>query len=91
MDENAGLYVTANGIAVGQCAGVMRWCETAEHRNYTFGLVMDASAAVSSDGDQIEFTVAPTDLVQSLTVTFHAHQMSAGFPNNHSGSRHLRF
>ena len=79
MDENAGLYVTANGAsAVGQCAGVDAFgAETAEHRNYTFGLVMDASAAVSSDGDQIEFTVAPTDLVQSLTVTAHAHQMSA--------------
>ena len=79
MDENAGLYVTANGAsAIGQCAGVDAFgAETAEHRNYTFGLVMDASAAVSSDGDQIEFTVAPTDLVQSLTVTAHAHQMSA--------------
>lgn len=79
MDENAALYVTANGdSAVGQCAGVDAFgAETVEHRNYTFGKVMDASAAVSSDGDQIEFTVAPTDLVQSLTVTAHAHQMSA--------------
>ena len=79
MDENAALYVTANGdSAVGQCAGVDAFgAETVEHRNYTFGKVMDASAAVSSDGDQIEFTVTPTDLVQSLTVTAHAHQMSA--------------
>ena len=79
MDENAGLYVTANGAsAVGQCAGVDAFgAETAEHRNYTFGLVMDASAEVTSEGDQIEFVVAPTDLVQSLTVTAHAHQMSA--------------
>ena len=79
MDENAALYVTANGdSAVGQCAGVDAFgAETVEHRNYTFGKVMDASAAVSSDGDQIEFTVTPTDLVQSLTVSAHAHQMSA--------------
>ena len=79
MDENAALYVTANGdSAVGQCAGVDAFgAETVEHRNYTFGKVMDASAAVSSDGDQIEFTVTPTDLVQTLTVTAHAHQMSA--------------
>ncbi len=79
MDENAGLYVTANGAsAVGQCAGVDAFgAETAEHRNYTFGMVMDASAEVTSEGDQIEFVVAPTDLVQSLTVTAHAHQMSA--------------
>ena len=79
MDENAALYVTANGdSAVGQCAGVDAFgAETVEHRNYTFGKVMDASAAVSSDGDQIEFTVTPTELVQSLTVTAHAHQMSA--------------
>jgi len=79
MDENSGLYVTANGpSAIGQCAGVDAFgAETVEHRNYTFGMVMDASAAVSSDGDQIEFTVAPTDLVQSLTVTAHAHQMTA--------------
>ena len=79
MDENSGLYVTANGpSAIGQCAGVDAFgAETVEHRNYTFGMVMDASAVVSSDGDQIEFTVAPTDLVQSLTVTAHAHQMTA--------------
>ncbi len=79
MDENAGLYVTANGAsAVGQCAGVDAFgAETAEHRNYTFGMVMDASAAVTPDGDNIEFTVAPTDLIQSLTVTAHAHQMLA--------------
>ena len=78
MDENAALYVTANGAsATGQCAGVDAFgAETVEHRNYTFGMVMDASASVPSDGDQIEFTVTPTDLVQSLTVTAHAHQMT---------------
>ena len=79
MDQNAALYVTANGAsAVGQCAGVDAFgAETIEHRNYTFGLVMETSAAVSSDGNQIEFTVAPTELVQSLTVAAHAHQMTA--------------
>ena len=78
MDENAALYVTANGAsATGQCAGVDAFgAETVEHRNYTFGMVMDASASVPSDGDQIEFTVTPTDLIQSLTVTAHAHQMT---------------
>ena len=91
MDENAALYVTANGdSAVGQCAGVDAFgAETVEHRNYTFGKVMDASAAVSSDGNEIEFTVAPTDLVQSLTVSAHAHQMSDGLRNDCSGSRGL--
>ena len=36
MDENAGLYVTANDeSAVGQCAGVDAFgAETVEHRNY---------------------------------------------------------
>ena len=55
MDENAALYVAASGdSAVGQCAGVDAFgAETVEHRNYTFGKVMDASAALSSDGDQI--------------------------------------
>lgn len=83
MDENAALYVTANGdSAIGQCAGVDAFgAETAEHRNYTFGNVMAASASLSTDGDKIEFTVAPTDIVQSLTVTAHAHQATSMGPD----------
>ena len=76
MDENAGLYVMANGAsAVGQCAGVDAYgAETVEHRNYTFGKVMDASAALSPSGDTIEFTPVSTGMVASLTVDAHALQ-----------------
>ncbi|MGB2339697.1 MAG: hypothetical protein ACPH9K_01725 [Candidatus Poseidoniaceae archaeon] len=78
MDENAALYVTANGAsAVGQCAGVDAFgAETVEHRNYTFGNVMDASAVLSSNGETIEFTPSSTGIVGSLTVMAHAHQMT---------------
>ncbi|MGB1488419.1 MAG: hypothetical protein ACPG83_07470, partial [Candidatus Poseidoniaceae archaeon] len=83
MDENAGLYVTANGAsAVGQCAGVDAFgAETAEHRNYTFGMVMDATAALSSNGDSIEFTPTSTAIVSSLTVMAHAHQTGVMGPD----------
>lgn len=83
MDENAGLYVTANGAsAVGQCAGVDAFgAETAEHRNYTFGMVMDATAALSSSGDSIEFTPTSTGIVSSLTVMAHAHQTGVMGPD----------
>ena len=76
MDENAGLYVMANGAsAVGQCAGVDAYgAKTVEHRNYTFGKVMDASAALSPSGDTIEFTPVSTGMVASLTVNAHALQ-----------------
>ena len=83
MDENAALFVTANGdSAVAQCAGVDAYgAETEEHRNYTFGKVMDASAVLSTDGDVIEFSPTPTGLVPSVTVTAHAHQMSKTGPD----------
>ncbi len=76
MDENAGLYVTANGAsAVGQCAGVDAFgAETEEHRNYTFAKVMDVSAVLSSDGDVIEFTPTSTGVSSSLTVLANAVQ-----------------
>ena len=83
MDENAALFVTANGdSAVAQCAGVDAYgAETEEHRNYTFGKVMDASAVLSTDGDVIEFSPTSTGLVPSVTVTAHAHQMSKTGPD----------
>lgn len=83
MDENAALFVTANGdSAVAQCAGVDAYgAETEEHRNYTFGKVMDASAVLSIDGDVIEFSPTSTGLVPSVTVTAHAHQMSKTGPD----------
>lgn len=78
MDETASLYVTANGAsAVGQCAGVDAYgAETVEHRNYTFGNVMDASAVLSADGEKIEFTLSTTEIVDTLTVGAHAYQTS---------------
>ena len=83
MDEDAGLYVTANGpSAVGQCFGVDAFgAETEEHRNYTFGKVMEADAILSSSGDIIEFTPTSTGLVSSVTVTAHAHQMMKSGPD----------
>ena len=83
MDENAALFVTANGdSAVAQCAGIDAYgAETEEHRNYTFGKVMDASAVLSTDGDVIEFSPTSTGLVPSVTVTAHAHQMSKTGPD----------
>ena len=78
MDENAGLYVTANGeSAVGQCAGVDAFgAETVEHRNYTFGGVLGvSSASVEDDGIRINWGISGS-LVSSLTVTAHAHQES---------------
>ena len=81
MDENAGLYVTADGSsAVGQCAGVDAFgAETAEHRNYTFGKVLTVVYPMSglpglTFGDEIGVVWYATNLVTSLTVTAHAHQ-----------------
>ena len=78
MDELADLYVTANGAsAVGQCMGVDAFgAETEEHRNYTFGKVMDASAVLSANGEVIEFTTTSTGVASSLTIMAHAHQMA---------------
>ena len=83
MDEIADLYVTANGAsAVGQCMGVDAFgAETEEHRNYTFGKIMDASAVLSSSGEVIEFTTTSTGVVTSLTVMAHAHQMAKMGPD----------
>ena len=36
--------------------------ETEEHRNYTFGKVMDATAVLSANGEVIEFTTTSTGL-----------------------------
>jgi len=81
MDENAGLYVTADGSsAVGQCAGVDAFgAETAEHRNYTFGKVLTVVYPMAglpglTFGDEIGVVWYATNLVTSLTVTAHAHQ-----------------
>lgn len=83
MDEIADLYVTANGAsAVGQCMGVDAFgAETEEHRNYTFGKIMDASAVLSSSGEVIEFTTTSTGVVTTLTVMAHAHQMAKMGPD----------
>ena len=83
MDEIADLYVTANGAsAVGQCMGVDAFgAETEEHRNYTFGKIMDASAVLSSSGEVIEFTTTSTGVATSLTVMAHAHQMTKMGPD----------
>jgi len=83
MDEIADLYVTANGAsAVGQCMGVDAFgAETEEHRNYTFGKIMDASAVLSSSGEVIEFTTTSTGVATTLTVMAHAHQMEKMGPD----------
>jgi hypothetical protein len=76
MNEDASLFVTAGGeSASAQCAGVDAFgAETAEHRNYTFGRVLTATGAISTEGDTITFSPSATDLVSSLTVTARAHQ-----------------
>ena len=75
MDEDANLFVTAGGTsATAQCAGVDAYgAETVEHRNYTFGKVLTIVVATVVD-DEIRITWFPTNLVDSLTVTAHAHQ-----------------
>ena len=75
MDEDANLFVTAGGTsATAQCAGVDGYgAETVEHRNYTFGKVLTIVVATVVD-DEIRITWFPTNLVDSLTVTAHAHQ-----------------
>lgn len=75
MNEDASLFVTAGGTsATAQCAGVDAYgAETVEHRNYTFGKILTVVVATVVD-DEIRITWNPTSLVDSLTVTAHAHQ-----------------
>lgn len=82
MDEDANLFVTAGGnSATAQCAGVDAYgAETLEHRNYTFGKVLTIVVATVV-GDEIRITWYPTSLVDSLTVTAHAHQDTRMGPN----------
>ena len=48
-----------------------------DSRNWTFGQVFTSTAVLSATGDNIEFTMTPTGLVNEMTISAHAHQMNA--------------
>jgi len=73
--ENQNSQATSSGA---ECYVVDPFGETSiDSRNWTFGEVFTSTAVLSATGDNIEFTLSPTGLVNEMSINAHAHQSNA--------------